>query len=158
MDRRDYGQLPPSLPPQLQQLTGLLHLHLSNCSLPSTLLASVTRLQSLHLEGAMLLPIAFDDDGPGAGTLALLDVLPKLKDLQVLHLLAANLDKTGIAPEPLRSTDSPQATQEARHTRSGRRAAAEGCPAAHVSDADAPEAAVHAAVVAGSQHRGGPQS
>jgi hypothetical protein len=100
LDCRDYGQLPPSLPPRLQQLTGLLHLNLFSCSLPPTLLASVTQLQSLTLEGGMLLPIAFqDDDGPDVGTLALLDVLPKLTRLQELHLQAANLDDTGIAPQ-----------------------------------------------------------
>lgn len=82
-----------SLPPQLQQLTGLLHLHLVRCGFLPALLGSITQLRALHLRWCLLLP------NKSEGTAAFLDVLPKLSCLEDLHLHSVNLDTHSIMPQ-----------------------------------------------------------
>lgn len=72
-----------SLPPRLQQLTGLLSLELEFCNVPPTLLGSVTQLQALKLDGCWLLPSNSDVEDPYRDeTQALVGVLPALSRLQ----------------------------------------------------------------------------
>ena len=47
----------PSMPPQLQQLAGLLQLELHYCAVPPTVLGGFTRLQALKLQYCTLLPV-----------------------------------------------------------------------------------------------------
>jgi hypothetical protein len=93
------GEEKASLPPQLQQFTGLLNLQLGYCLLPPTLLGSVTQLQALRLEFCTLLPLDLEDEIETEGTAALLDTLPKLKHLQHLDLQDIALDTTGTSPQ-----------------------------------------------------------
>lgn len=102
-----YGEEEPSLPPQLQQFTALLHLHLQNCVLPPSLLGSVTQLQTLHLDMGTLLPINPEDDFETEGTAALLDVLPKLARLRELRLESVHLDTTSIAAQRFSALTAP---------------------------------------------------
>jgi hypothetical protein len=84
----------PSLPPQLQQLTGLLHLRLYHCPLPPTLLHSVTQLQTLCLKSCKPLP-----SGDPAGAQALLAVLSQLARLQHLEMSTVQWDPAGVASQ-----------------------------------------------------------
>lgn len=90
----DFSVREPGLPPQLQQLTGLLQLTLLHCALPPTLLGSVTQLQILHMAYATPLP-----NGDAEGAEALLAVLSKLARLQDLDLESVKWDPVGIAPQ-----------------------------------------------------------
>lgn len=90
-----------SLPAQLQQLTGLVHLELDSCDLPPTLLGSVTQLQALNLHCCRLLPsnpgLLFDGDN----TQALLGGLRMLARLQVLSVVLSGASAySGAYPSP----------------------------------------------------------
>jgi hypothetical protein len=92
----------PNLPPQLQQLTALLHLQLCNCEFPPGVLGSVMQLQHLRLAHCNLLPAAVLDELDeleAEGTAALLNVLPRLARLQHLELELQQLGTVSIAPE-----------------------------------------------------------
>lgn len=96
----------PSLPPQLLQLAGLMRLKLCDCSIPPTVLGAFTRLQSLCLEHCALLPrnaaAVGEDEDPTfstVGTVALLDVLDRLTNLQDLELSLEGLDTVSTDPE-----------------------------------------------------------
>jgi hypothetical protein len=135
-----------SLPAQLQQLTGLLHLELDHCYLPPTLLGSVTQLQHLRLTHCVLLPSEWHDQFHTEGTAALLDTLPQLKQLQDLTLHLSVLDTVGgIAPTALLSTDSLQPPHFAYPGPRGLCTLAHGRSAAHVPSwqADAVPAVPH---------------
>jgi hypothetical protein len=85
----------PSMPPQLQQLSGMLRLELCCCAVPPTMLGAFTRLQALKLQGCTLLPApADDDDLETEGTAALLDALAGMTRLQDLVLALQGLDTT----------------------------------------------------------------
>jgi hypothetical protein len=84
----------PSLPPQLPQLTALLHLDLQSCRLPPTLLGSMTQLQTLHLSSCTPLR-----SGGTGGAEALLAGLANLLHLQDLHLCCPSWDLRGVAPQ-----------------------------------------------------------
>jgi hypothetical protein len=94
-----YGEEDPSLPPELQQLTGLLNLQLHYCCLPPTLLGSVTQLQTLHLDTCTLLPIGPEAEDESEGTAALLDALIKLTHLQDLELQDTGIRTTSVSPQ-----------------------------------------------------------
>jgi hypothetical protein len=90
----------PSMPPQLQQLAGLLRLKLHGCAVPPTVLGAFTRLQALKLQGCTLLPApADDDDLETEGTAALLDALAGMTCLQDLCLALQGLDTVSTAPQ-----------------------------------------------------------
>jgi hypothetical protein len=90
----------PSLPPQLSQLTGLLHLQLSGCAVPPTVLGSVaTQLQALEIIDCSLLQFDPDADLKTEGTAALLDVLPRFMRLRKLRLFVRGIDTVNIALE-----------------------------------------------------------
>jgi hypothetical protein len=101
----------PSMPPQLQQLTGLLRLELNSCAVPETVLGAFTRLQTLKLQNCLLLPapvfdVDSDDDDSDdeevletEGTAALLDALAGMTCLQDLELTLQGLDTVSTAPQ-----------------------------------------------------------
>jgi hypothetical protein len=89
----------PGLPRDLLQLSGLLHLDLRSCTVPATLLASVTQLQELLLEDCRLLPEDRLDDSGAGGTIAFLDVLTQLTCLQNLTLYQQPLETDIVAPQ-----------------------------------------------------------
>jgi hypothetical protein len=89
----------PQLPPQLQQLTGLLKLKLLYGVFQPAVLGPLTSLQALQLQYCRL-PLygdfeAFDTEG----TAALLDALSKLTRLQELGLSMKGLDTVSTAPQ-----------------------------------------------------------
>jgi hypothetical protein len=89
----------PQLPPQLQQLTGLLKLKLQYCVFQPAVLGPLTSLQALQLQHCRL-PLycdfeVFDTEG----TAALLDALSKLTRLQELRLSLEGLDTVSTAPQ-----------------------------------------------------------
>jgi hypothetical protein len=81
-----------SLPPELQQLSGLLQLKLSCCAIPPVALRGFPLLQKLHLKRCSLLPLDHPEDpsefgdADTQGTAALLDALQQLTCLQHLQL------------------------------------------------------------------------
>ena len=90
----------PSMPPQLQQLAGLLRVELHCCAVPPTVLGAFTRLQALKLQGCTLLPAPADDDAlETEGTAALLDALAGMTRLQDLVLALQGLDTVSTAPQ-----------------------------------------------------------
>jgi hypothetical protein len=94
----------PSMPPQLQQLAGLLRLELRSCAVPPTVLGAFTRLQVLKLASCTLLPAPDDVDDEEVvfeteGTAALLDVLAGMTCLQDLELSLPGLDTVSTAPQ-----------------------------------------------------------
>jgi hypothetical protein len=89
----------PGLPPDLLQLSGLLHLDLRSCAVPPTLLASVPQLQELLLEDCRFLSEDPLEDYRAAGTMSFLDVLTELTCLQNLTLYQQRLDTDVIAPQ-----------------------------------------------------------
>jgi hypothetical protein len=83
-----------NLPPELPQLSGLQQLKVHSCTVPPSVLGSITQLQGLHLECCAL------DNQPGHNsTAALLEVLPKLTCLQDLHLDLQGFDCGSIAAQ-----------------------------------------------------------
>jgi hypothetical protein len=90
----------PSMPPQLQQLAGLLRLELHFCAVPPTVLGAFTRLQALKLQACTLLPAPEDNsDFETEGTAALLDALAGMTCLQDLELALPGLDTVSTAPQ-----------------------------------------------------------
>jgi hypothetical protein len=94
----------PSMPPQLQQLAGLLRLELRSCAVPPTVLGAFTRLQVLKLASCTLLPAPDDVDDEEVvfeteGTAALLDVLAGMTCLQDLCLALPGVDTVSTAPQ-----------------------------------------------------------
>jgi hypothetical protein len=95
---------PYSLPNELLQLTGVLHLKLNECCIPPTVLGAFTRLQSLNLELCALLPVNDDDDDEGddrnaEGTAALLRALEQMTCLRDLELSSDGIDIDSTAPQ-----------------------------------------------------------
>jgi hypothetical protein len=96
-----YGFGPSTaLPPQLQQLTGLLELTVEYCVFQPAVLGSLTRLQGLRLLSCKL-PLLQDDDQEfdTEATAALLDALAKMTCLQDLWLGLDELDTVSTAPQ-----------------------------------------------------------
>jgi hypothetical protein len=85
------------LPPELPQLSGLLHLDLRTCAVAPALLGSFMQLQVLSLYSCRLFATDPDTHLQTEGTAALLDVLPKLTTLQDLGLHVDDLDIISIA-------------------------------------------------------------
>lgn len=77
---------PCALPAQLQQLTSLLQLTVQKGAVSPALLAGFTKLQQLALQECRLLPSPDADGRQTDGATALLEVLPKLQQLQLLQL------------------------------------------------------------------------
>jgi hypothetical protein len=99
-----YGMGPgPSLPLQLQQLTGLLELTLEFCVVQPAVLGSFTRLQELRLLTCRLPSLQNDEEAyqfsDSEGTAALLDALSKMTCLQDLYLSLQGLDTVSTAPQ-----------------------------------------------------------
>jgi hypothetical protein len=90
----------PSLPDELLQLAGVLHLKLNMCYIPPTVLGGFTSLQSLNLDGCALLPRnGAQDDRSAEGTAALLRALALMTSLQDLELTVDGIDTNFTAPQ-----------------------------------------------------------
>jgi hypothetical protein len=99
----------PSMPPELQQLTGLLRLELYYCAVAETVLGAFTCLQALKLQDCLLLPVVDDSSEDGSdhdenvhgqpGTAALLDALAGMTCLQDVELRLRVLDTVSTAPQ-----------------------------------------------------------
>lgn len=87
-------------PQDLFGLPGLLHLKLGSCTVPPTLLASVTQLQQLSLQECDLLPKDMYSGFMTPGTVALLEALTKLTSLRDLRLRDQLLDTRGTIISP----------------------------------------------------------
>ena len=100
------GPSTSSIPPQLQQLAGLLRLELYGCAVLPNVLGAFTCLQALKLFCCRLLPAPaeLDDDDERfgyetEGTAALLGALAGMTCLQDLELALDGLDTVSTAPQ-----------------------------------------------------------
>jgi hypothetical protein len=88
----------PSLPSELLQLSGLLHLELSGCVVPPAVLVSLTQLQVLSMDECELMPVN-QAHGGWVGMMLLLRALSKLTCLRDLELCLPDMGVAGVAPE-----------------------------------------------------------
>lgn len=88
-----------ALPSQLDRLTALVHLELTECSLHPKVLASFTQLTHLELHHCKALPVDPDGGPHVAGTTALLAALAKLIVLQDLQLDCLDFDIEFVSKE-----------------------------------------------------------
>jgi Leucine-rich repeat (LRR) protein len=95
-DRSSSYGAEPSLPPRLQQLSGLLRLQLWDCCVPPTALASFTRMQVLQMEQCDL---ALDRGDYLGATATLLNALAGMTCLQDLQLSAVPINTSETDPQ-----------------------------------------------------------